>query len=60
MTTQERAEKLARKAEEKKIEAEKEELGDMENDSENEDKEQKDKDKTELAIEFYGMRIAPR
>jgi len=39
MTTQERAEKLARKAEEKKIEAEKEELGDMENDSENEDKE---------------------
>lgn len=32
----------------------------MADDSEGEDKEQKNEDKTELAIEFYGMRATPR
>lgn len=31
-----------------------------ESDDEAEDKQQKDEDKTELAINYYGMRLAPR
>lgn len=38
MSTQERAEKLSRKADEKRIQAEKEELNSMEHDSDEEDK----------------------
>lgn len=32
----------------------------MQNDSDDEDKQQKEQDKVELAIEHYGMRVAPK